>query len=600
MIQPATGRLWYSLVMAAMLLPATALRAQLSTDYLKAANQYFARADFASAAAYYEKYLHGAKADSKKATDPYAVTTTQAQAVVSGSRLAATYQLAESYRRLTDVAKATPLYQQLYAADANAYPLALYYYATGLRAQAHYLEAEQAFQQFLQNYTLKDTYRQAAERELANLAFVRTQLAKKDTGLYTITRLTAAKEGASYAPVMLNANTLLFTATWQEGAVNHVNRLYQAAYGEGGLTQATPAALPEADKHQGAAAMSEDGHTLYFTAWNIRKGKKEAAIYVSHLTGDSWSKPAAMDSLVNKPGYQAQQPLLLPGSKNLLYVSDRPDGYGGYDIWCAETDDNGHTKKVTNLGSTINTAGNEQAPYYYAPGATLVFATDGRTGMGGYDLFYSKGNVGDWSSPVNFGYPVNSVKDDMYFASLGKGADDMLQHALLSSDRSAACCLELLAVHTALPASPVAAAPVSVAVPEATPVPVDTTHVQPVFTARILEHVYYTLNSADLQPASFAALDKLVDTLRRYPQLVVEIGGHTDNTGSENWNQLLSQRRADNVAAYLVKQGIDKSRILSRGYGATMPLAPNTKPDGTDNPEGREQNRRTELKILKQ
>lgn len=576
-----------------LLLPGMVARAQWTRDYLKAADRYYARADYASAATYYEKYL-GGKRTVAAGSDPYLVTARASAGSKPASHVAVTYQLAESYRQLTDVAKATPLYKQVSEADAAGYPLALFYYAAGERALGHYAAAEQAFRLFLQSSgnTAKIP---EAKRELANLQFIQQQLAGKDTAGYTIVPLAAGKNGASYAPAQLNAGTLLFTATWPEGSTNHINRIYQAGYTPGALTQPMPVELPAADTHQGAAVVSEDGSTLYYTAWNTGKGKKEAAVYAAKRTGNAWGKPVLLDSLMNKPGTNTQQPMPLPGGKYLLFVSDRPGGLGGYDIWYAELNSLGHVAAVKNAGAVLNTPGNEQAPYYHAPSGKLVFATDGRTGMGGYDLFYSTGSIASWSTPVNLGYPVNSVKDDIYFLSMGKG-DNPAEEAVFSSDRSAACCLELMAIHK-VPAPPAPEKTTVVVIPET---PADTTSPVPVFTSRVLENVYYALNSAELQQVSFITLNQLADTLLAYPSLEVEIGGHTDSTGTATYNKLLSQRRADNVAAYLVSRGVDKKRVTAKGYGAEVPLAPNTKPDGADNPEGREKNRRTELKIIKQ
>src|SRR5207248_9358407 len=89
-----------------------------------------------------------------------------------------------------------------------------------------------------------------------------------------------------------------------------------------------------------------------------------------------------------------------------------------------------------------NSVNDEQAPYYHAASGTLVFSANGRVGMGGYDFFYSKGTIAQWTEPLNFGYPVNSVKDDIYFVSRGS-AKNMLEDVWLSSDRAATCCLEL-------------------------------------------------------------------------------------------------------------------------------------------------------------
>jgi len=116
---------------------------------------------------------------------------------------------------------------------------------------------------------------------------------------------------------------------------------------------------------------------------------------------------------------------------------------------------------------------------------------------------------------------------------------------------------------------------------------------------QVLKNVYYEFGKADLKEISFASLDEVVVFLNKHPELNVEIGGHTDNKGSDELNLKLSEARAGNVVAYLVSKGIDKKRLTAKGYGAAQPIAPNTKEDGSDDPEGREKNRRTEMKVLK-
>ncbi|MBS1562994.1 MAG: OmpA family protein [Bacteroidetes bacterium] len=349
--------------------------------------------------------------------------------------------------------------------------------------------------------------------------------------------------------------------------------------------------------------------------------------------------------------------------KTLLYSSDKPGGFGGFDIWKAELDSNGAVISTSNLGETINTADDEQAPYYHPATGTLVFSTNGRVGMGGFDFFYSKDNAGGWSTPVNFGYPVNSVKDDIYFTSKGS-AKGILEDVWLSSDRSADCCLELFELKKERPIKHVAGVVIdcrdntpimnvklnivdtvnNIALYDRTsaadgtysftledykplkivasangytadsvhfiaPPDVDedtatvgiclTYYVPPVGKSMVVENVYFDFDKATLKDSSFASLDNIVKILTENPNMFVEIGAHTDNKGKPAYNQRLSLARAKSVVAYLESKGINKDRLWSKGYGATMPAAPNANADGSDNPEGRQQNRRIEFKVLK-
>jgi OOP family OmpA-OmpF porin len=113
-----------------------------------------------------------------------------------------------------------------------------------------------------------------------------------------------------------------------------------------------------------------------------------------------------------------------------------------------------------------------------------------------------------------------------------------------------------------------------------------------------LKGVNFDFDKDTLRPDAVAILDEAVTILQRYPQLRVEVAGHTDSIGTEQYNQGLSERRARAVYDYLTSHGIDASRLAGpNGYGESRPIAPNTNPDGSDNPEGRARNRRTELNV---
>ncbi|HJT73545.1 MAG TPA: OmpA family protein [Chitinophaga sp.] len=573
-------------------------KAQVAYDYLKAADFYYKKADYSSATQYYEKYLAGSRTIVSHAVyKPYTAVqaSKKSQAAVSTEQQAI-YRLAESYRLLNDYSKAVPWYAEAMEFDKSAYPLAAYHYAVALRALSRHELAEKAFNYFLESYTTQDSYRETAGRELQNLHFILSQLRRPDLSLYTVEKAPAAlnPEGANYAPVWQGDSVLLFTSTRPDNSApkNHVytNRIYGAAFNNGIPDSVRRFSLPQPkETEQGVIALSPDGNTLFLTRWSITDGKKRSVIYSSRKTGESWSEPVLLDTVVNVAGYSAQQPFVTPDGKQLLYASDRPGGQGGFDLWVAELNAEGIPFFTKNLGPVLNTAWNEQAPYYHAASGVLVFSTDGRVGMGGYDFFYSKDNAGTWTTPENFGYPVNSVKDDIYFSSRGS-KENILETVWLSSDREATCCLELFSLRKTVPPPPPPAPKPEVPVVATVPPPAD--------VPMVLDNVYYDFNMATLLPASYDALDKLVAMLQQHPAIVIELSAHTDSKGSDELNQKLSEARARSCVDYLLSKGIDAARLQSKGYAATRPIAPNTHPDGSDSPEGRARNRRTEFKVL--
>ncbi|SFE06394.1 Outer membrane protein OmpA [Chitinophaga sp. CF118] len=572
-------------------------KAQFAYDYLKAADYYYKNADYSSAAQYYEKYLAGNRSIvSHTVYKPYTTqaSTKKTQVAVSNEQQAI-YRLAESYRLLNDYGKSVPWYEEALEFDKTRFPLAPYYYAVALRALARYDVAEKAFDYFLQSYMTEDVYRESATRELQNLRFILQQLRRPDLSLYSVEKGPAVlnPQGANYAPVWLGDSLLLFTSTRPDnsGSKKHVftNRIYGAAYTNGQPDTVTRISVPQPkDAEQGVISITQDGNVLFLTRWLTQNGKKTSAIYSSRKNDGKWSEPALLDTVVNTPGYSAQQPFVSPDGKRLFYASDRPGGQGGFDLWSAELTAEGSPFSVKNLGPVLNTSRNEQAPYFHTASGVLVFSTDGRVGMGGFDFFYSKDSANSWQEPVNFGYPVNSVKDDLYFNSKGN-KENILETVWLSSDRDASCCLELFALKKSIPVPP-PPPPTPPVVVMVTPPPPD--------VPTVLDNVYYDFSQSYLQPASYPALDKLAAMLQQNPDLIIELSAHTDSKGKEELNQRLSEARAKSCVDYLVSKGIDAARLQYKGYAASRPIAPNQKADGSDNPEGRAMNRRTEFKVV--
>jgi OOP family OmpA-OmpF porin len=643
--------------------------AQFTQDYLRAADGYFRKGDYYSAAQYYEKYLGAGGKKEGEGYRPYVVQGTAKKGSGQASSVEqVVYNTAESYRKLNYPSKATDYYRQAVSFDRSRFPLALYWYAVTQRALANYQEAEKSFASFLADHKEEDQYSEMARREIANLQFIQQELARKDLNLFTITNAGSAigDTGAVYAPLWADGQTLMVTATRPEGGVKKaaLNSLYRLSFAGGVAGSAEKLELPQPEQtHQGVASLSANGQLLFFTRWSGEGQARKAAIYLSRKGEGKWSEGEALGPLVNAAGANAQQPCLMPDGSTLLFASDKPGGLGGFDIWMATVDAEGRVTNVRNAGEAINTKYDEQAPSFHVPSATLVFASNGRTGMGGMDLFYSKEKGGQWAAATNFGYPVNSVKDDLYFASRGS-ARNILEDVLLSSDRNAACCLQLISLKKQNPVlkveglvvscetgAPLPGATVSFADPAGTATlftqttdatgrysltleafqplkaiaaqqgytsgsisfhsPADEasytltnpnlclTPIPVVGTTEVMDNVYYAFNKAVVLEESHAALNKLVTYLNQHPTLVVEIGGHTDSKGNDRYNQRLSEQRAQSVVDYLVQQGIARERLTAKGYGETMPIAPNENEDGTDNPAGREKNRRTEFKVIR-
>jgi OOP family OmpA-OmpF porin len=403
-----------------------------------------------------------------------------------------------------------------------------------------------------------------------------------------------------------------------------------------------------------AATFTPDGNTVYFTAW---KDKEKYAIYSSKKTGDKWADPLPVGLQVNSKDFNSTQPFVTSDGKFLLFSSDRSGGYGKYDLWYCTVREDGSLGQAVNFGPSINTEDDERAPYYNPLTKKLLFSTDGRIGFGGLDFFESEGDLVDWTKPKNAGYPFNSSKDDLYFTA----TDDKGTKGYISSDRESSCCLEVFEVKkeyfsiagiltdckTKLPL-----AGANVTLTNAEGAQKITTGTDGVYKFKVdskrpikllfakdnyfavtknypyeelakadtliykdyclspfklgipmaLDNIYYEFNSAELTEPSKKVLDFLIPIMEDNPGMEIELGSHTDNIGTDEYNLDLSNRRAKSCTDYLESKGIAAARMTSKGYGESMPIAPNeivVKRKKKDNPVGRAKNRRTEFKVTK-
>lgn len=166
----------------------------------------------------------------------------------------------------------------------------------------------------------------------------------------------------------------------------------------------------------GAAALSADGYYLFYTRCDMRSPNGIEGggcdLVFSYLENGGWSSPQYFGYTLNTTAYEGQ-PCLSSDNRELYFVSNREGGYGGMDIWVSRFVNNFWTKPV-NLGPTINTPGNETAPFIHPDNESLYFASDGHPGLGGSDIFLSRKNKnGTWKKPINLGAPVNSEEHEM-------------------------------------------------------------------------------------------------------------------------------------------------------------------------------------------
>ncbi|WP_010662636.1 OmpA family protein [Marinilabilia salmonicolor] len=180
------------------------------------------------------------------------------------------------------------------------------------------------------------------------------------------------------------------------------------------------------DSNEGAQTLSADGNWMFFTGCGRNDSKGSCDIYFSAKTDYGWSAPVNIGTPVNTPFWESQ-PHFSADGRTLFFISSRGGGEGGKDIWkatLAGINDEGvpYFGDLENLGSLINTSGDENSPFLHHDGKTLYFSSNGHMGMGGMDLFMSrKDSPGNWSEPINMGFPINSGRDEIGLVVTARG-----------------------------------------------------------------------------------------------------------------------------------------------------------------------------------
>jgi len=349
-------------------------------------------------------------------------------------------------------------------------------------------------------------------------------------------------------------------------------------------------------------------------------------------------------------------------SKNgnvMYFTSDMPGGMGKTDIWYCIKQADGQWGPPANCGPEINTSEEEAFPTISGNG-DLYYASKGKVGLGGYDIYTSKGSGAQWTKSVNLKYPANSTSDDFYFVSLdgksgylssnregGAGDDDIysfneeaVQQLILALEGTVSDVNTKLSLDSVLVVLKNAQ---GVAINQtvtgsggsfffdlekdkdynvefskphysSATIPVSTRGINKSDTLNIqaflkkdlfelgktyvLKNIYYDFDKSNIRPDAAKELDKLIVILKENPEVHIELGSHTDSRGKAQYNQWLSQKRANSAVQYMLDRGIQRNRITAKGYGETMLL--NKCADGVKCTEAAHQlNRRTEFKSLK-
>lgn len=564
--------------------------------------------------------------------------------------------IAGIYGEMKNYQQAIDNYEKAFAIDSNYAKDYNLPYSIDLAGKGEFEKAVHAIQTFLSIPDLNERGRKAAEYRLKTFQFAVGYAKQHPTDFKFEPRNMGDSINSTfseyYPTITIDQHELVFTR--KVGGLNE--DFFQSFLTPQGWSSAKPLNGEINTEHnEGAQNISQDGQWLIFTGCNFPEGYGSCDLYISYLTASGWSHPENLGKAINTEDWESA-PSLSPDKRDLYFASRRAGGYGGSDIYVSHRLPNGRWSEAENMGPTINTAGDEGSPFIHADNQTLYFTSNGHMGYGGDDLFMSrKTSPGKWSTPLNLGYPINTIENEgsLVIAADGKtafyasdrsdsrGGLDIYTFEMKNDLRPARTlwvkgkvfdvktskglpsAVELTDLATRQTISKVQtdetgnylvtlpigkdyafnvnrkgylifseSFPLSQKAPDST-YSIDIP-LQPIEADAkvVLKNIFFDVKKYDLKAESTVELDKVVTLMRDNPTLRIQINGHTDNMGKPAENLTLSNKRAEAVVKYLIGKGIDEKRLSFQGFGATQPVADN------NTEEGRGKNRRTEMKVL--
>lgn len=343
------------------------------------------------------------------------------------------FHLARLYEQTRDYHRAARYYQQSYDSGQADYSIAKFHEARMQKMTGAYKTALKSFYSYRDNTrSIDKKIREQLEIEI--MGCLQADSLRNKPLKIDIKHLdnSVNKVYSEFSPWPLNDSMLLY-ASFRTDSFVHTGfglpekQFYLATKKndewEGGKEFPGPFNSP--NYITGNGCLTSDEERFYFTRCSYSVDNKLlCALYMSRKVGFGWTRPKKLNKDINLAGYSSSQPAVGPDprskSKEILYfMSDRPEGNGGKDIWFTvyDTKDDDFSE-VRNIGNSINSAGNEISPFYNAANSVLYFSSDGWPGLGGLDIFRSTGSKRNWTEPKNMGYPLNSSADDLYFTML--------------------------------------------------------------------------------------------------------------------------------------------------------------------------------------
>ncbi|WP_394757831.1 OmpA family protein [Flavobacterium sp.] len=380
--------------------------------------------------------------------------------------------------------------------------------------------------------------------------------------------------------------------------------------------------------NEGGLAFSNDEKTVYYTK-SADGNSKNYQLYKSIFDNSkyTWINEVSID--FNSVSYSIENPCLSPDGSKMYFSSNMPGGFGGYDIYVAEINNDGMPVNPVNLGNTINTSNDEKFPYASPTSKEIYFSSNGHSGYGGQDVFVSKIKTTRYTKPLNLGKTINTSADEVAFILATKnrgyitsnrsasiGSYDIYRFDLQKNSTTLNGLVSEKQSKIVLPNTKISLIdedgkevttqntnnnggynfevepsenytivakkegyldfelPIITANGNSiTNIELDQTKAEIVANAIAIENIYFDFNKASIKTESTLSLNKILEVLSANPEMNIAINAHTDSRGSDKYNMILSDKRAQEAKQYLIKKGINSDRLEAKGYGETKSLS---------------------------
>jgi hypothetical protein len=326
-----------------------------------------------------------------------------------------------------------PNYTPYSVRESGAPVDAYYYYGRALHARMRFDDAIQNYKKFQAAINEKHYLYEDVQNRIGMSEYAKTAVENPRNVEFSNLGEQLNSKYPDYSPaIRIDESAIYFTSRRLRGDSSNRNMIdpidgqyfedIYIAFNDDGVWSEPRQLNISTDENEATLTLSTDGQTLFIYKGDDNNG----ALYKSQLKGDSagfeqWSTPELLGSNINDPKANETHVSIAADGKMLYFTSDREGGFGGLDLYFCRKLPNGEWADAVNMGPTINTRFNEDGVYIHPDGVTLYFSSQGHPSMGGYDIFTSTLTENGWEKPINLGYPVNSLEDDIFFNTTPDG-----------------------------------------------------------------------------------------------------------------------------------------------------------------------------------